>query len=220
MNSEDADLWRSEVLDEVLIALASDAELTGALVFKGARILARRLPEAQRRSLDIDTNMTEGFVATYPNREQQRTYLSGKIERAIRDHFRRQSPIRFEITQFVLKCQPKNDHPRGWNAFLLKIHVKDLKRSTTKSQPPVEVDIASPEALLPSSIEPLEVAGRVINAYSLPRLAGEKLRAYLSSLPTHARQIWNAGTTVRAKDLHDLAMVARTHGSLKTEHSG
>ena len=35
VNRTDADRWRSEVLDEILIALAADNEIEQCLVFKG-----------------------------------------------------------------------------------------------------------------------------------------------------------------------------------------
>jgi hypothetical protein len=43
MNQTDADHWKSQVLDEIFVALAASKPLDEALVFKGARVLNVRL---------------------------------------------------------------------------------------------------------------------------------------------------------------------------------
>ena len=58
-------------------------------------------------------------------------------------------------------------------------------------------------------MEPLELAGRTVLAYSLARIAGEKLRAFLTSLPTYRSKLNRPGEAVRAKDLFDLTMIFR-----------
>ena len=57
MNPTDADHWKSEVLDEIFIALAASNEIDQALVFKGARVLSLRL--GGRPSVPgLDANLT------------------------------------------------------------------------------------------------------------------------------------------------------------------
>lgn len=53
------------------------------------------------------------------------------------------------------------------------------------------------------------VDGHVVMAYTLQRIAGEKLRAFLSSLPTYRRQVKTPGEVVRVKDIYDLACILR-----------
>jgi len=43
MNQKDGERWKSQVLDEIFIALAASEQLDEALVFKGARVLNLRL---------------------------------------------------------------------------------------------------------------------------------------------------------------------------------
>jgi len=43
MNQNDREHWKSQVFDEVFIALAASKQLEEALVFKGARVLNVRL---------------------------------------------------------------------------------------------------------------------------------------------------------------------------------
>ena len=46
-------------------------------------------------------------------------------------------------------------------------------------------------------------------AYTLPRIAGEKLRAFLTSLPAYRRKLARPGELARAKDIYDLACIAQ-----------
>jgi len=48
-----------------------------------------------------------------------------------------------------------------------------------------------------------------VTAYTLPRIAGEKLRAFLTSLPAYRRKLARPGEAVRAKDIYDLACIER-----------
>ena len=43
MNPQDTNRWKSETLDQVLLAFAAHPQLRGVLIFKGARILNLRL---------------------------------------------------------------------------------------------------------------------------------------------------------------------------------
>lgn len=51
----------------------------------------------------------------------------------------------------------------------------------------------------------------MIRAYSLERIAGEKLRAFLSSLPAYRSKTGRQAGSVRVKDLYDLSLIARRH---------
>jgi hypothetical protein len=64
MNAKDSDRWKSAVLDEIFVALASDEELVKCLVFKGARVLNARL-SGGRQSLDLDSNLMQQFVERF-----------------------------------------------------------------------------------------------------------------------------------------------------------
>ena len=50
MNQKDAERWKSQVLDEIFVALAASEQLDEALVFKGARVLNVRLGMAANLS--------------------------------------------------------------------------------------------------------------------------------------------------------------------------
>lgn len=51
-----------------------------------------------------------------------------------------------------------------------------------------------------------------MHAYTLVRIAGEKLRAFLSSLPAYRAKVKKPGEAVRAKDLYDISRIRRVHG--------
>jgi hypothetical protein len=104
----------------------------------------------------------------------------------------------------------------GWDAFKVKMSVNDLSRHV-KSLPALEVDVAAPEELLDTSIATIEIGGHRVYAYTLERIAGEKLRAFLSSLPAYRAKVKKPGEAVRAKDLYDLSRIHRVHGLEQTE---
>jgi hypothetical protein len=206
MNQGDADRWKSDVLDQVFAALAADTAIERCLVFKGARVLNARL-RGGRQSLDLDTNLTKEFVDRHPDREEQQSYLERHMKSAIIRHFEGQDPVRFELKGLSVKTYPPKSHPMGWDAFKVKLTVDDLTKPGVKALPSVEIDVASPEKLLPTSIVPVTIGHTQALAYSLERIAGEKMRAFLSSLPAYKAKVKKPGESVRAKDLYDLARV-------------
>ena len=77
--------------------------------------------------------------------------------------------------------------------------------------------MAAPEELLGTSVATIEVGGHRVYAYTLERIAGEKLRAFLSSLPAYRAKVKKPGEAVRAKDLYDLSRIRRVHGLEEAE---
>jgi hypothetical protein len=215
MNPADADHWKSAVLDEIFIALAASEQLEECLVFKGARVLNVRL-RGGRQSLDLDSNLAAAFVKNYPDREAQRTFLEEQMARAVRGHFERQDPVRYELTALTVRTYPPKSHPMGWDAFKVRMNVNDLKKSV-KGLPALEIDVAAPEELLDHSVSVIEVGGHRVYAYTLERIAGEKLRAFVSSLPAYRGKVKKPGESVRAKDLYDVARVRRVHALEQVE---
>jgi len=209
MNTHDTDAWKSRVLDEVFQAIAESREIVDALVFKGARVLNLRLGSG-RQSLDLDSNFRPCFVVTHAERDVQRKFLERELTRAIRRYFERQNPVRLQLDR--IKVLPPNDlrkHPLGWDAFEVRMNIKDLSRNVL-GLPAITIDIAAPEELLVTSISRLAVGAQEVYAYSLERIAGEKLRAFLSTLPTYREKMKKPGEAVRVKDLYDLARILQT----------
>ncbi len=211
MNQSERDRWISEALDEVFAALAAHETTQTSLIFKGARVLNRRLERENRQSLDIDTNLTEDFIHAYPERTQQREVLEQRLTNAIRSHLGHADPVRYELIQLKITPQPPNYHPQGWDAFKVRLNLTDLKYPRTRGLPALDLDIAAPEQLSPLSVAPLVIGKHEVIAYSLERIAGEKLRAYLSTLPEYRRKTHKPGEAIRVKDLYDLNQIERTH---------
>lgn len=208
MNPNEINRWKSGVLDEVFAALAADSEVEGCLVFKGARVLNARLGGG-RQSLDLDSNLTKGFVDKHPDRAEQRSYLERHMRKAITRHFEQQEPVTFELKSLTVKTYPPKSHPMGWDAFKVKLNIDDLTKAGVKGLPGIEIDVAAPEELLDSSIAPVMIGGHTAYAYTLERISGEKLGAFLSSLPAYRAKSRKPGESVRAKDLYDLARIQR-----------
>ncbi len=54
-----------------------------------------------------------------------------------------------------------------------------------------------------------KVDGLTVQSYTLERITGEKMRAYLTSLPVYRSKIGRRPDTPRFKDLYDLARIRR-----------
>jgi hypothetical protein len=218
MNPEEQSRWKSEVLDVVFEAMASSQALTSLLVYKGARVLNRRLRTSDRQSLDIDSNLT-AHAAAAMDREEQMQVLRREIETALRVYFESETPVRYDLERVRAIPDPKlgKSHPMGWNAFNVKIQVRDLRRPSVRGLPGIEIDVAAPEALDEGSTAPLVIGDHEVIAYSVPRLAGEKLRAFLSSLPEYRMKLQKPNDAVRVKDIYDVGRIAREYPTEEEE---
>jgi len=180
--------------------------LREALIFKGARILNLHLGDS-RESLDIDSNVAPELAASFPGLEAQAKFLEEELWPAMRRHFERQVPVRFELVAVKVERRPSKGHPRGWTAFLIRIQVRDNLRAGVVGLPPIEIDVAAPETVGPDAVETMDIKGLQARVYALHRIAGEKLRAYLTSLPAYRRKMSGGERNFRVKDLHDLARI-------------
>jgi predicted nucleotidyltransferase component of viral defense system len=203
--------WLNDALTEVFLALSESSTLAGRLIYKGARILDRRLNRAERASLDIDANLTAEFVAQFPSRNAQRDELARDISQSIARRVRQHDPVRYELANVRIDLKPPKAHPLGFDAFTVRIRLRDLRLPGVHALPPIEMDIAAPEALSAGSVAPLIVGDQTVQAYTLPRIAAEKLRAFLQSLPEYRAKLARSGDAVRAKDLYDLARILDAH---------
>ena len=209
MNTADADDWKEEVLIEIFKALLDHKSLHSILVFKGARVLNERLQQIGRRSLDIDSNLLQSFVESTPSRVSQQDQIERELNIAISRHFERQSPVKYSLDRIRITPRPPRAHPRGWDAFDVRITIVDYTRPNVRGLPSVSLDIAAPEALREGSIAPLTIDASTVWAYTLERIAGEKLRAFLSTLPAYRSKVNKPGEIVRVKDIFDIARIGR-----------
>jgi hypothetical protein len=208
MNPAQQERWRFEAINQILLAMARSRDLRDNLVFKGALVLNRRLGTS-RMSLDIDANLDVDYAKLHPDREGQRTFLEQQIGKAISRHFESQDPVRYELKRLSIALSPKEQHPREWNAFAITVSLIDHKHVGGRGLPNVTIDVAAPETLSERSIADLDVDGVTIRAYSLERIAGEKARAFLSTLPAYRAKMKKPGEAVRVKDLYDLTRIIR-----------
>jgi len=208
MNRESREQWINAVLNEVFLAVIAWEPLRHALVFKGARILNLHLGES-RQSLDIDSNLAAEWVASAPDVEAQAGFFEQQLPSALRRHFERQNPVRFRLGRVTVERQPPKGHRRGWDAFLLRIEIQDNRLAGVLGLPMLELDVAAPEELGPDAVETITVQGIPARVYALHRIAGEKLRAYLTSLPAYRQKMNSKEREFRVKDLHDLARILR-----------
>jgi len=205
MNQTAQEVWREEVLRLVLRALSESEEITDVLVFKGAWVLNYHL-QTYRHSRDIDTNLTHQFVFRHPEAEDQAVYLERWIRTAVGGFFENQDPVRYRLDEVLIKY---TDHPMGWSNFTVRLRILDMAKTNVRGLPSLQIDIAAPEELSDISITDGALGSRLAKAYSLERIAGEKARAYLSSLPTYCQKVRKPHSSIRVKDLYDLVRIGR-----------
>ena len=210
MNPNDQRRWRNQVLEFALAAFAAHEPLRAALIFKGARILNLRLGgTASRESFDLDSNLDIHCASAHPGTAARRDFLERESELALRRLIARQDPARFSFKSVNVEVKPpRDDHPFNWTGFTVKIGLLDNENPAERSAPAVEIDIAAPEALGEGVISALRLRdGLTVQAYTLERIAGEKMRAYLTSLPAYRTKVGRRSDTPRFKDLYDLALI-------------
>lgn len=151
------------------------------------------------------------FAVSHPKIKEQVAYLENECEKALKTYFASQSPVRYQLLSVKGSFQPAKGHPFGWDGRVVTISVKDNKNPNVRGLPAVELEIASPEKLTSNSLGALDIGGFTINAYSLERIAGEKMRAFLSSLPAYITKIGRRTDQRRVKDLYDIARILSSH---------
>lgn len=197
--------WLAEVLREVMRAVMADEALQQALIFKGAWILNFQLGE-DRYSKDIDSTAAPEWISRVRSLEEQQAFLQIHLERALKDHFEQQEPARFKLQKVSIERTPRSDHPRGWDMLRIRISIMDALFTVVRGLPPAELEVAAPESLGADSTEIRDFLGFPAQVYTLHRIAGEKLRAYLTSLPEYRRKM-SGERAMRVKDLYDLARI-------------
>lgn len=212
-----------QVLDEVFKALASSQELSQQLIYKGARVLRLRLQEFLRASFDIDASLAT-FAANVQmaSDERSREQMRSLVHRVINDYFEAQDLVRYQLERStIINRRKTGPHPRGWDVYWLELHVRNLagEGAAGTGSDPLRIDIAAAELWSDRSLSPLDIDGRTVSAVTLERIAGEKLRAFLSSLPYYRKKIHGRAKARRAedsdgrrvKDLYDLVRIARRY---------
>lgn len=114
-----------------------------------------------------------------------------------------------------IRVTPKT-HPLGWDSHEIKIKLRDAKYANVLGLPALTIDVSAPEKLSEYAVADLPVANYQVHAYTLERIAGEKLRAFLSTLPAYRTKVKKPGEAVRVKDLYDLA---RIHEAFPAENT-
>jgi len=207
MNDLQRNRWVEEVLIEVMKALIHDPKLCEILVFKGAWILNFHLQES-RHSRDIDAAAEPGWVRAMGGMEGEEAFLREHLPRAVKRYFERQNPVRFTLSEAKIKRNPKSTHPHGWDMIQVSLLIQDNQKQGVRGLPAAELEIAAPESYSADAIETRDFLGMPAHVYSLHRIAGEKLRAYLTSLPEYRLKM-GAAREFRVKDLHDIARIVR-----------
>ena len=187
------------LLDEVYRGLISSPELSSILIYKGARVL-KQLLLTTRYSEDIDATLRPEYTA-HKTLEDQKQDLAALLSAALQKHFEGADPVRYTLLQVDLRLRPTRDVPDNWRMFATFIHVRDAMAPAADGLV-AQIDISVGENLSDEAIASITVDHHSIYVYSMSRIAGEKLRAFLSCLPAYRRKLQLTRTVERrAKDL-------------------
>jgi hypothetical protein len=200
--------WKQEALETVFAALAHNRSLASRLIFKGARVLNRRLNDASRQSLDLDAGLRAEFLAQYPDADERVLVLRQEIEQSVSSLLAAKDLTPYTLESVTVEQKPaQGNHPFGWNGMLARIRLHDARLPQAVGLPTIELDFSAPESFGPNGIAPLKIDGADVDAESLGRMAAEKLRAFLQSLPAWRAKTGSQIRAVRVRDIFDLRRV-------------
>lgn len=207
MQPSDQERWKQEVVELVFCALARRPALIDHLVFKGGQVLNLRLPISRRVSVDLDATARTSFSGVGRDDDERAAFLDANVHAALTSFFDAHPVVRFSVTEVTTRRKPRDPPPRGWDAFEVRIRLRDALRPGVHALPTITIDVSAPESLLPGSVEPLRVRDAVVSAYSLGRLAAEKLRGILQSLRAYRMKTHRRPGAVRVRDIYDVAAI-------------
>ncbi|MBI2919539.1 MAG: nucleotidyl transferase AbiEii/AbiGii toxin family protein [Planctomycetes bacterium] len=205
MNPDKAEAWKVGVLDTIVRAIAESPALANAVVLKGGQILSRRLGKVGRVSLDLDASLTPSFVRKSGAPDSWAGALEAELRVAIERSFDRMDPAHYSLER--IRAAAKK-HPRGWDGVDVSLGIADRRLPGARGLPAIRLDFSAPERLTAASVSPIEIDGHFVSAYTLERIAAEKVRALLQSLPAWRAKIGSVPRDVpRVRDVHDLARI-------------
>jgi hypothetical protein len=102
----ESELWKGNLLEEILSSQAAPASIRDVLVLEGARVSHVLLGGLGGRSRDTDGNLLAHFVKAAGDRESQRACLEHAIGRAVRPCFETPEPVRRALQAVRVKAQP------------------------------------------------------------------------------------------------------------------
>jgi hypothetical protein len=205
MRPDQFERWKSEALAEVFAAIAAADALRSRLIFKGARVLNLRL-NLERQSFDLDSSLTTEFALETVDLKAQGDFLQAAFIAALERYFSGQRVVRYKLESVTLKSR---EHPLGWDSHAATVRIRDRLFAGVLNLPGIEIDISAPEPLSLHAVSDLPIGEHSVRAYTLERIAGEKLRAFLSTLPDYRKKVKKPGEAIRVKDLYDLARICR-----------
>lgn len=199
-----------EVLENVVVAIFSDAELSKQLVLKGgfAMNLLEKIDE--RLSTDIDLSYKSGI--------DDPKHFSKMIKKALSAQFKK---YKYDIIDMTFSKKPKRniDKPAWWGGWLCEFKLSSAKdRKLSDSQRTRQALI--PEGVVSSKIE-IEISeheywGSVhkakikrvgINGYSRTMLVVEKIRALCQQHPDYPYAL----PRNRTRDIVDIYYLTKDH---------
>lgn len=209
-----------------IIALASDDELSEAIVLKGGNAIdlaySNQHGAVSRTSFDLDFSLADGdFV-------EDLQAIKDRIKKTLVQTYAENGYVVLEYT-FSVKPKTKPQVADFWGGYLVEFkvveqHVFDQPSANPKAQrrdfiplrpnnsSKFQIEFSKFEYMGEGSKRPITVDGYTVYVYTPEMIVFEKVRAICQQLPRYAEIIPSHTPRARARDFYDIHLIMESQG--------
>ena len=162
----------------------------------------------ERQSFDLDSSLTTEFALQTVDLKAQGDFLQAAFIAALERYLSGQRVVCYKPESAALKSR---EHPLGWDGHAATVRIRNPLFAGVLNLPAIEINISAPEPLSLHAVSDLPIGEHTVRACTLKPIAGEKLRAFFSTLPDYRKKVKKPAEAIRVKDLYDLARICRVH---------
>ncbi|GAB3306765.1 nucleotidyl transferase AbiEii/AbiGii toxin family protein [Hymenobacter humi] len=209
-----------------LIALASDDELSEAIVLKGGNAIDLAYSDQQgavsRTSFDLDFSLADGDFL------EDLQAIRDRIEKTLVQTYAENGYVVLEYN-FVIKPKVKPHVADFWGGYLVEFkvveqHVFDRSTANPKAQrrnfiplrpnnsSKFQIEFSKFEYTGEGSKRLIKVDGYTVYVYTAEMIVFEKVRAICQQLPQYAEIIPSHTPRARARDFYDIHLIMESQG--------
>lgn len=209
-----------------IIALASDDELSEAIVLKGGNAIdlaySGQQDAVSRTSFDLDFSLADGDF------QEDIQAIKDRIERTLVQTYAENGYVVLDY-YFVIKPKVKPQVADFWGGYLVEFkvveqHVFDQPLANPKAQrrdfiplrpnnsSKFQIEFSKFEYMGEGSKRPIKVDGYTVYVYTAEMIVFEKVRAICQQLPQYAEIIPSHTPRARARDFYDIHLIMESQG--------
>jgi hypothetical protein len=209
-----------------IIALASDDELSEAIVLKGGNAIdlaySNQDGAVSRTSFDLDFSLADGdFLGDLQ-------VIKGRIEKTLVQTYAENGYVVLEY-KFIIKPKVKPQVADFWGGYLVEFKVVEqhvFDQPAANSSAPrrnfiplrpnnsskFQIEFSKFEYIGEGSRRPIKVDGYTVHVYTPEMIVFEKVRAICQQLPQYAQIIPSHTPRARARDFYDIHLIMESQG--------